>query len=228
MKRAAICLLSLAFLVTGCGADGAADEGLDGHGFPYRVDFRVWEYATGEAELYACLYRHRRCEQAGFVQVRHGGQTVTLEDVPGALNDSSTGWLTSTEEAEPFVFTWPGTREQPVVTAEVTLADAFTIETPLDGSTVSATSPMTVEWTEGSTEALMAWGRYAECPEVSSDFDHLVPDSGSVEISAAQLALSPGCSSNLWLERLRRGSTSSPLANIVASRARYVELTVGP
>lgn len=228
MKRSRICLLLLACLAPGCGADGDPGEGLEGGRFPYRMDFRVWQYGTGEAELYACLYRYRRCEPAGLVQVRHGDRVVTLEDVPGPQNDSSAGWLTSTQEGEPFVFTWTGAGDQPEATAEVTLPDEFTIAAPEAGSTVSASGPLTLEWTEAGSDDLMAWGRYAECPEASSDFAHLVPDSGRVEIPAAQLGLAPGCSSELWLERIRSGSTSSALANVVASRARYVELTIGP
>lgn len=228
MKAACIGLLSLALLVTGCGPEDGDDDGLEGGEFPYFIDFAVWQYASGEAELRACLYRYRRCEQAGFVQVRHGGHVTTLEDVPGSANDSSTGWLTSTQDAEPIVFTWTGAGEQPEVTAEVTLPDAFTIVAPAAGAIVSATGSVMVEWSGGDDEALMAWGRYAECPEPSADFSHLIPDSGSVEISAAQLGLPPGCPSELWLERLSRGSASSPLVNIVASRSRYVELTIGP
>ena len=81
------------------------------------------------------------------------------------------------------------------MTGEVWLPDEFTITAPVSGSVVCAVKPVTVEWTGGSPEALMACGYSASCPDGTiNDFDHLVPDSGRVEISTDDLAVDDGCS----------------------------------
>ncbi|HKE19860.1 MAG TPA: hypothetical protein VKB80_33520 [Kofleriaceae bacterium] len=225
-------VLILVLLIAACGGDDGMDDGagaVDDGEFPYLVDLRVWQYADGRANLGACLYRYSLCESLGTVEVEHGNQAVTLGHDRESSGEWYVGTFATTAAGEPFRFTWSGADEQSPVTGEVWLPDEFTITAPVSGSAVSAAKPVTLEWTGGSPGGLMAWGYSASCIDGTiNDFDHLVPDSGRVEISTDQLAVDNGCSVNLWLERLRRGTTSYSRANIMATRSRYVDVTVGP
>ena len=230
-------VLVLLLMAAGCGGDDSGeDEGgseveefPDLEGFPYYVDFRVWQYEDGYAELWACLYRYQLCEQAGTVQVEHAGETVTLTDDPDAFNQSHVGELDGITVDEPFRFTWSGSGDQSEVTGEVFMADPFTISAPGTGSTLSAGSPLAMDWTAGSSEGLMAWGYSGTCDDSSFDrFYQLIPDSGHVDIPVGKFPLYDGCLAVLWLERLQRGTTNSAEAEILSSQARAVEVTIGP
>lgn len=220
-------VLSL-LLVGGCGAGDDEDiEELDG--FPYLVDLRVWQYGNGETDVGACVYRYRLCEDTGAVEVEHGAQTLTLGHEPEVSGQWYVGQLSDTFTDVPFRFTWSGADEQSSVTGEVFLPGAFAITAPSAGSTLSASSPVIMEWTSDSPEGLMAWGYYASCGDSTiNDFGHPVPDSGRVEIPAGSFSFSGGCSAELWLERLQRGTTSDPRANIMSSKMRFVDVSIGP
>ncbi len=223
-------LASLALvLVAGC--SGSGDDLADTDGLPYLVDFRIWRYENGHAELEACLYRFRWCEEAGTVEVEHGTQTVTLATRSNADAAWYEGSLDNTQVDDTFRFTWSGAGDQSSVTGEVDAADSFTISSPSDGSTVSATAPLIMEWTGGADDGLIAWGYRADCPGSSSlveSFAHLVPDSGEMELPAEQLSFGDGCAVELWLERIQRGSASAPHVNILSSQARFVNVFIGP
>lgn len=230
MAAGMLARLSIMMLLVGACAGDDEPDVFDLEGFPYLVDFRVWHYATGQAEISACAYRYSLCEDAGTVEVEQGGQSVTL----GHDRESSGEWfvafLETTSADAPYRFTWSGAGDQSSVTGEVWLADGFSFSAPSSGSTVSATSPLTLEWTGGSSEGVMAWGYRASCPDSTTinDFRHIVPDTGHIEVATDRLSFFDGCFAELWLERLERGTTSSPLANIMSSESRYVEVTVGP
>ncbi len=107
------------------------------------------------------------------------------------------------------------------------MSEAYAISAPAAGSNLSAADPVTLDWTAGSPDGLMAWGYSADCPGNSwQDFSHLVPDSGHVEIPSGQLF--DGCFAELALERLQSGGTSSGQARIFSSEIRFVQVTIGP
>lgn len=149
-------LLMMMPLLGACGGDDAMDT-FDLEGFPYLLDLRVWHYASGQAEVGACAYRYRLCEGVGAVEVEQGGQSVTLGHDPESSGEWFVARLANTLADAPYRFTWSGEGDQPSVTGEVWLADGFTISAPGSGSTVSAASPLTLEWTGGSSGELMAW-----------------------------------------------------------------------
>jgi hypothetical protein len=222
-------LVSLALLLAAaCGGD---DGWVEMEGFPYLANFKVYQYPNGQAQLYACFYRYRFCEEAGTVQVDHASQMLNLETASNASAQWYEGWLNGTSIDEPFRFTWSGAGQQSSITGEVSMADAFTISAPRGGSILSAASPLMLDWTGGSADGLVAWGYTAQCPDSSDPFDdygHLVPDSGHLELPLDWLSLHDGCCAELWLERLQRGGTSSPHADIVSSQARFVDVFIGP
>ena len=223
--RARLLVLCLA---AGCGGD---DSGLDGdvEGFPYFINFHVWQYEDGEADLSACLYRYRLCEEAGSVEVEHGDQRVELTRDPESGFTDYVGRLSSTRLGEPILFTWSGEGEQDRVTGEVGLAEPYNITEPSDGAILSSQEDVTIRWTAGDTDGLVAWGYRAECfSTLYEDFSRLVPDSGSIEIPTRDTPIVEGCNAELWIERLQRGATSSRLADIMSSRARYVNVSFGP
>src|SRR5262249_48898738 len=160
-------------------------------GFPYFANFEVWHYGGGHAEFYACTYRWRWCESAGTVEVENGTQLVTLE----SQSDASAIWYDSFVDTirvdEPFHFTWSSTSDHARITGDAPLPDELAISAPADLSTVSAASPLTIDWTGPSVSGddMAAWGYRATCPDSPDpieSFSHLVPDSGHLEIPAEQ------------------------------------------
>jgi hypothetical protein len=225
--RARLLALLLVVSAAGCGDDDPAEV----DGFPYSADLRVLRYTDRRADLYACFYRYHWCEEAGAVQVEQGVRSIQLSKnfTPDATWYA--GSLEDTRVDEPFVFTWSGAGDQADATAEVGVAEMVRITSPASGSSLSTADPVTMEWQAGAGDDLIAWGYRAYCPDSSSpleSFSHLVPDSGHLEMPGEQVSFYDGCSVELWLERLRRGSSSARNAVIVSSQATFVQVSIEP